>query len=255
MGTAMYNINEHSTHIPPKGKIIIYWLGGAGFIVKYSDGFTICIDPYLSDSVERICGFKRLHSAPIKADNVFFDVLFITHEHPDHLDEDSFDALMNNNARCQIYAPICCDVFLKSKKRAYIMVKPGDDLSAEDLSIKVTKADHGELSPHAVGYLFEKANHRIWLTGDTAFNEEVLKPVVDMQPDIVLPCINGAYGNMDEQQAAMLIAKCNSLYAIPMHFGLFTEHGGDAVKFKTLVRQLSPKTKIHILAPGEGIEL
>ena len=252
----MYNINEHlATHVPKKGKISIYWLGGAGFIIKYLDGFTVCIDPYLSDSVERICGFKRLHPAPIKAGEVFFDTLFITHEHPDHLDEDSFDVLMNNNPRCQIYAPICCGDFLESKKRAYIHVKPGDDLHAGDLSIKVTKADHGELSPHAVGYLFEKSNHRIWFTGDTAFNKEVLKHAINCKPTVVLPCINGAYGNMDEQQAAMLIAGCSSLYAIPMHFGLFTEHGGNAVKFKMLVRQLSPKTKVHILAPGQGMEI
>ena len=251
----MYNINEHSTRVPPKGKIAVYWLGGAGFIIKYSDGFTICVDPYLSDSVERLFGFKRLYPAPIKADKLFFDAIFMTHEHADHLDEDSFDVLVKNNAGCQIYAPICCDNFLKSKKRAYILVKPGDDLSAGDLTLKVTKADHGELSPHAVGYLFEKENHRIWLTGDTAFNEEVLGPAIDMKPDIVLPCINGAYGNMNEEQAAQLVAGCAPAHAVPMHFGLFKEHGGDAVKFEMLVRQLSPKTRVHVLAPGDGIEI
>ncbi|MHB9070980.1 MAG: MBL fold metallo-hydrolase [Sedimentisphaerales bacterium] len=251
----MLHISNHSKILPSTDNVIIFWLGGAGFLIKYSGGFSVCVDPYLSDSAERLCGFKRLHPTPINADDLRLDVLFITHDHPDHLDEDSFDALMNNNACCNIFAPICCDGFLKSKKRAYNMIKPGDYLSAGDLSVKVTKADHGNLSPFAVGYVFEKLGHTIYFTGDTGNNEAIFEVAINCKPDIVLPCINGAYGNLNEQQAAQLVARCNPTHTIPMHFGLFKEHGGDAKKFAAIVKNLSVKTKVHILAPGDGIEI
>ena len=45
------------------GKIHIFSLGQAGFLIKNAKGNLLAIDPYLSDSVERVegsVGFKRL---------------------------------------------------------------------------------------------------------------------------------------------------------------------------------------------------
>ena len=50
---------------PAKGKFIVYWLGGSGFVFKFPSGQIVCIDPYLSDCAERLAGFKRLSSAPL----------------------------------------------------------------------------------------------------------------------------------------------------------------------------------------------
>ena len=234
---------------------MIFWLGGAGFLIKYPDSFSICIDPYLSDSVEKLCGFKRIHQSPIIADALRFDALFITHEHPDHLDEDIIDILISRNQNAAIYAPKSCDKIFDSHGIKYVSVSAGQKMNVNDLKITVIEADHGNLSPFAVGYVFEKSGHIIYLTGDTGNNEIIFQTAINCRPDIVLPCINGAYGNLNEQQAAQLVARCNPAHAIPMHFGLFKEHGGDAKKFKTLVTKTSVKTKVHILAPSEGVEI
>jgi len=70
----MLHIIDHSKILPSSDRVIIFWLGGAGFLIKYSDGFVICVDPYLSDSAERLCGFKRLCPAPINKDATWEDI-------------------------------------------------------------------------------------------------------------------------------------------------------------------------------------
>jgi L-ascorbate 6-phosphate lactonase len=67
----------------------IYWLAQAGFAFKTSAGKIVYIDPYLSDLVERVAGFKRMMPCPITAEEVVADLVVCTHEHPDHLDTDA----------------------------------------------------------------------------------------------------------------------------------------------------------------------
>ena len=100
----MLNLKDISQHVPGRNQVLVYWLGGAGIVFKFDDGYTICIDPYLSNAVERLYGFKRLHPAPISADKLNFDALLITHEHEDHLDIDSFEELMKNNPASKVVA-------------------------------------------------------------------------------------------------------------------------------------------------------
>ena len=92
---------------PAENKIIIYWLGGSGFLFKFGTGQIICIDPYLSDGVEKEFGFRRLSLAPLRANELFFDVLLATHDHLDHLDTYSFDMLVKTNPDCiRIRCPV-----------------------------------------------------------------------------------------------------------------------------------------------------
>ena len=75
----------HNAH-PEDGKIALFWLGQAGFLIKTATGRTICIDPYFSDNVlhmQKNIGFKRMSPPPCEADDIAFDVLLISHEHGD----------------------------------------------------------------------------------------------------------------------------------------------------------------------------
>ena len=56
----MLNICDQQKNLPAKGNIIAYWLGGSGFIIRFDNGQTICIDPYLSDLAERLFDFGDL---------------------------------------------------------------------------------------------------------------------------------------------------------------------------------------------------
>lgn len=249
------NLNESQSHTPQDAMIDIYWLGGSGFIMKFDNGVTVCVDPYLSDSVERLFGFKRLIPVPISADQLKCDILLISHEHGDHLDIDSFDAIYAGNTRLKIFAPASCDEFLCEHNAKYTQIKTGDCNNIEGINIKSLKADHGELSPDALGFMLTYKERTIYLTGDTGFNLEILKPAIDARPEIIIPCINGAYGNLDEEQSSELVKLCGSKIAIPTHYGLFNEHGGDADKFIAKLQEISPQTKAVKLNPASGTSI
>ena len=189
---------------PGPGNVIVYWLGGSGFAFKFSEGETICIDPYLSDAAERLFGFRRLSLAPIKAADLSCDLLLFTHDHADHLDTDSFDALMHANRGCRVLAPASCADFLGSRNAAYEIVSPGTRSQLGNVCIETVAADHGDLCPDAVGFVLSFSDRHLYFTGDTAFDEQRMAKAIGMQPEIVIPCINGAYGNMNETEAAIL---------------------------------------------------
>ena len=74
-----------AAEVPP-GSARMWWLGQAGFAFKSHSGTTVYADPYLSDAVERLAGFKRLSLAPLAPEDVRADLVVLTHEHEDHLD-------------------------------------------------------------------------------------------------------------------------------------------------------------------------
>ena len=249
------SLSESQNHSPKNKMIDIYWLGGSGFIIKFDNGVTVCIDPYLSDSVERLFGFKRLIPAPISADQLKCNILLISHEHGDHLDIDSFDAIYAGNPGLKIFAPASCDEFLCKHNAEYTQIKVGDCNNVDGISIQSLNADHGELSPDALGFMLTYKRRTLYLTGDTGFNLEILKLAINAKPEIIIPCINGAYGNLDEEQSAELVKLCNSKFAIPTHYGLFNEHGGDAEKFVANLQKIYPQTKAVTLKPATGISI
>ena len=89
----------------PSGSLGIWWLGQAGFAFKTPAGKVIYLDPYLSDAVERLFGFKRLSPPAIAAEEVRADLVLITHEHADHLDIDALPLIARNNPACRFAAP------------------------------------------------------------------------------------------------------------------------------------------------------
>jgi len=66
----------------------IRFLGQSGYLIK-TENSVIIIDPYLSDSVNRVAGRPRLLSIPIKPSEISCDAVICTHDHLDHLDPDT----------------------------------------------------------------------------------------------------------------------------------------------------------------------
>ena len=70
----------------PSGSVALWWLGQAGFACKCDDGAVLYVDPYFSDVVEAVFGFKRISLAPVEAAQVRADGIISNHEHLDNLD-------------------------------------------------------------------------------------------------------------------------------------------------------------------------
>ena len=248
-------LSDIRSYIPAEGKIAVWWLGGSGFLLALDTGERICIDPYLSDCVERIAGFRRLIPAPVKAGDLEFTLLLLTHSHPDHLDVDSFNTFIKTNPGCRVIAPADCLSFLLERNVDHEITAPGKVHQFGSIVIEAVPADHADLSPEAVGYLLGVSGRSAWFTGDTALNWHLFEDAISRKPDILVPCINSAYGNLGEGGAALLAERCGARVVIPAHYGLFKEHGGDVELFHKSMKELAPHATVYIPSPGEGVEI
>jgi L-ascorbate 6-phosphate lactonase len=249
MSLSMFDANV------PEGSLAMWWLTQAGFAFKTPAGKIVYIDPYLSNSAERLHGFKRLSLAPVVPEEVRTDLVLLTHEHTDHLDPDALPAIAKNNPSARYAAPAGCDDGLTAAgvaKSARVLLEPNRQYDLGCVTIRTAPADHGDLSPTALCLLLDFGGIRVLCTGDTSSRPQAMKPLYEKRPDVLLPCINGVFGNMGPLDAAMLVQTVQPRFAIPCHYGMFAEHGAaDPGAFLHASRQFAPETKSLLLTPGE----
>jgi L-ascorbate 6-phosphate lactonase len=246
----------------PQGCARIWWLGQAGFVFKSGGGTVIYLDPYLSDLVERLAGFRRLTPKLVEPEDVRADWIISSHEHEDHLDIDALPVIARHDPGCRFAGPRSCEEAYRDWGLAsdrQLIIEPGDVYALGDVTVHTSRADHGELSPSALALLFDFGKVRVFFTGDTALSIDLLQPLIDLKPDVILPCINGAYGNMNAHEAAELVEKVRPQVVIPCHFWMFSQHHtmphNDPQSFIDRCGELCPDVKVELLTPGVGLVL
>jgi L-ascorbate 6-phosphate lactonase len=236
-------------------ELAIYWLCQAGFAFKSSAKEIVYIDPYFSDVVERVVGFKRMMTCPVSAEEANADLVVCTHEHLDHMDTDALPALARN-PRTQFAGPIeCIKEFAKlgiSTKRCHLL-EEGKSLTLGGVEIKAVYADHGELAPDALGIVLNFGGIQVYHTGDTAYRPKEFAPAIAMKPDVLIPCINGRFGNMDAKEAALMTGLVKPRVVIPSHFWMFVEQNGEPGTFLDLCKELAPQSAALVMKPGEEL--
>lgn len=243
------------------GKTHLFFVGQAGFIIKSSGGQFLAIDIYLSDCVERLekyIGFKRLLPKILNPFECEFEVIIATHPHLDHFDMDSIPILMSNG-KTHLFASVNCEnevkkFLLDTNRITY--VKPNESFNFGDFKIDFVPCDHGEGAPDAVGVIVNVDGKSIYSAGDTCLRMDridFLKNKGDI--DILIAPINGAYGNMNEEECAKFNNALNSKLVIPCHYGMFAAHGGNLGKFIKIMDEKYPQNKYKIMAMGESLTL
>ena len=245
----------------PKGMTHLFYVGQAGFIVKSKSGQTLALDLYLSDCGERIeghTGFKRLLPRILSPQEVIFDYIIATHPHFDHYDVDSMPFLMSN-PHTRLYASVDCKQFvdqdaLDEKRITY--VKPGNTCQAGDFLLHFINCDHGTLAPDAVGVIIEVDGKRIMVAGDTCLRLDRKDEYLSKGSlDVMIAPINGAYGNLNEDDCAELSKVLSPELTIPCHYGLFATHRGLPGLFMEIMREKCPDNDYLLMTMGESIIL
>lgn len=233
-----------------------WWLGQAGFAFKGADGKVTFLDPYLSDAVERLYAFKRMSLPPVAPEDVRADRVIVTHEHADHFDPDTIPVIARNNPECLFAGAQDCEPHFKEAgipaARCTGLERQGV-VDFDGLTVHTVPADHGDLAPLAVGLLLDFGGVRVLYPGDTALRHAVFQPLYDLEPDILLPPINGNFGNMNHIDAAMMTQAAKPRIVVPCHFWTFVEHGGDPAGFLYACGSFCPDTRVVFLTPGEGM--
>jgi L-ascorbate 6-phosphate lactonase len=255
----MKSLNEiiKNTHVPPNN-LAIFWLGQAGFIFKSASGKIIYIDPYLTEYVQRALpeygnGFKRLMPKLIEPEQVDADYVISTHSHQDHLDADALPGLLKNPRIHFIGAPDCQSIYEQNGVPAerFTILHLGETLELDDVHITGVFADHGELTPDALGVLIEINGIKIWQVGDSAYRPDKWLELFGQEIDILIPPINGAFGNLNAVDAAKLAYDAHPKLVIPCHFWMFAMHYGSPAEFLSACESFAPQTKTMLMTQGE----
>ncbi len=244
-------------HVEP-GSLAILWLAQAGFVYKTPGGTIMYVDAYLSDCVHRMLsdvgyGFKRIMPAPLAPEEVEADLVVCTHMHPDHFDYDSIPVLVNNRSIQFVAAPDCRAEFEKLgvPSDRFTIIHEGETLTYDDVTLTGVYADHGDLAPEALGLIIQSGDIKVWQVADTAYRPEKWQDVFAAGIDVIIPPINGAYGNLDGVEAAKLAHDAHARVAIPCHFWMFAEHGGSPAQFLDACKELAPEVRPHLMSQGE----
>lgn len=243
------------------GMTHLFWMGQAGFIIKSAKGNTLGIDLYLSECVEPVeghVGYHRLMPQIVKPEDLNLDVIIATHFHRDHFDIDTIPLLMKNG-HTKLFCAYDCqeDVNrLKIDKAMVNFVKPGDEYQVEGFKISFIHSDHGINAPQEVAVIVTVDNKHILETGDTSLHLDWKDEYLKKGPlDVLIAPINGAYGNLNEQEHVTLTKLLKPELSIPCHFGMFASHGGNPGLWKELIDNQLPAQQYKLFTMGEGIYL
>lgn len=235
-----------------EGNIGVAFLGQAGFVFKTSDQRMYAVDPYLSNCCERYFGFKRLMPRILLPEEVTFDAVIATHAHYDHFDPDSMPTMLKNGKTEFIGALDTkeeCDKLNIQTNTTFLAV--GDNIERNLIKLTAVPCDHGVDTPHAIGLLIESAGKKIYIMGDTSYRPDYLENELLKDVDLLILPINGAFGNLNEEQAAKVISVLQPQMAIPCHYWNFAEHGGNPGIFQKKMKEYAPNIPYTLMFQSE----
>ena len=252
----MMNLSEQITNAK-KGIPHVFFVGQAGFIFKSSKGTLLGVDLYLSNCVERFDGFKRLLPYILGPEDLEFDYLISTHAHYDHFDIDSLPKMVKGKTKllatknCKIEAE---NIGLDMTKIEFI--KYLDSRELDDITVDFVFADHGISAPDAVGLVVNIDGFQVYITGDTRLRLDKVEEIKSYgRFSLMIVPINGAFGNLDSTEAAILAYLINPKMIIPCHFWNFIEHLANPIKFDEKMKLYNSNIKYTFLRPGEELEM
>ncbi len=213
-------------------KVIL--LGQSGLLFDL-DGVRVMVDPYLSNSVERLEP-KNYRRQPI--DESFFDIkpdiLVLTHNHLDHTDPETLKKLFSrHNGICVLASGNAWQTVRKfGGDNNYIMFNRGTVWTEKGIRFEAIHAEHSD--DKAVGVIISYDGKNYYITGDTLYNKKVIKDI-NVPIDVVFLPINGVGNNMNMTDAAQFAREIKAKTAVPVHFGMFDSINAGKFNFKNKV--------------------
>lgn len=205
-------------------ELSIRWIGQSGYLLRGGDT-VICLDPYLSDAVERVAGRKRMVEPPFPPEELRCDAVVCTHDHLDHLDIDAIPRMHKEDML--FLAPTHARETLAScGVTQYLPFDEGASYKVGDFRLTAVFADH---TVPAVGVIVEYRGLSLYFSGDTEYHERLTK--VGRGIDMMLVCINGKLGNMTAEEAVGLTEAIAPRVGIPTHYGMFSSNTVDPQEY------------------------
>lgn len=203
----------------------ILWLGHASVLLK--DRLNIYIDPWEVNGPEA-------------------DIILITHDHSDHLDQNTIKALLGKKTI------IITDTISAAKLRVMgwgqrvTVVKSGEKMESGEITVTAVPAynlnkDFHPETKGGLGFIINGNGPVVYHAGDTDFIPEMK----DVKTQVAILPVSGTYVMTAEEavEAALVI---NPEVAIPIHYGKIV---GDRGMAETFAAGLKGKVTVEIKEP------
>ena len=252
-------------------QVVIWALGQAGFIVQ-DQTTSLVFDPYLSDSVRHEALGPRQFPPPIDPSALRgVDVVFISHDHGDHLDPETLRPLLAASPRCAFVAPgRSRDLLLEMGVRAeqVIVPSPEKEQLIGDVEVRAVPSAHYEWEadeedlPRFYGYVARLGDVTIYHSGDTILYDGMIERLREQRIDVAILPINGRdwpreqaglVGNLDAAEALYLADEIGSGLLIPCHYDLFGGNSVNPAHFVDLLYRRYRHQRFKLMQPGERI--
>jgi len=208
----------------------ITWIGQSGYILK-DEKNEICIDPYLSDIVEKVAGRKRMVECPVPPKDLKSDAVICTHNHLDHLDPDAIREMDLENKI--FYAPSdCMEQLEQLGVKNKVAFNVGDRATVGNFEMEAVFADH---TVPAIGVVIRHRGKTLYFSGDTYYNKK-LEELKNYSIDCMFICINGKLGNMNVDEAVQLTKIIGPKVGIPNHYGMFASNTEDPCRYTSQLK-------------------
>ena len=232
------------------------------------DGFRLLTDPILRN---RVTFLHRAAPALTSSSYEKIDAVLISHLHYDHLD---FPSLRMLPEPLKLVIPGgSAPVLRKGGYEDLNELRIGDSIRLGPLEVEAVFADHvrkrGLVGPSAdcLGYIISGSS-KIYYPGDTRLFPEMAHLADDLEMAL-MPVWGWGFDrgrmHMGPREAAEALTLLKPRQAIPIHWGTLVPLGTRFLKpsflyfppleFASWARQLAPEVKVHIVMPGESIDI
>ncbi len=253
----------------------IWWLGQSGFLIA-QNGRALVLDPYLSESLTRkYAGTPKPHvrltervvdPAALGALGVI-DVITSSHQHTDHLDVETLQAILSANPQARLVLPAAIREFATERlgqeaTARFVELDDGKSAWVEEIEFHGIAAAHNAVERddlgrcRFLGYVVQWNGATFYHSGDTLWHDALVPALRRFKIDLAFLPINGnrpergVAGNLNGVEAARLAHAVGARLAIPCHFDLFAFNTASPDEFIAECRSLGQHC--HVLRPGEG---
>jgi len=230
---------DYSALSSPGEQPQVTWLGHSTFLIQYQ-GVNILTDPILSDRASPVsfAGPKRLVSMPITMANLpAIDYVVISHNHYDHLDQDTIETLGN---QALYLVPLKLKpwfVDLGITPSQIMEFDWWDERKFQTLSVTATPSQHwsarglfDRYSSLWAAWHLRIGDFTLWFGGDTGYNDIQFKEIGERFKGVDIGLIPiGAYAprwfmapqHVNPEEAINIHRDIGATKSIGMHWGTF----------------------------------
>ncbi|MER9234621.1 metal-dependent hydrolase [Mesorhizobium sp. M0622] len=190
--------------------------------------------------------------APLRLDELpAADFALFTHDHEDHTGDAV--AVSAHTGAVLVGQPETTSAFQERGAKRVLAMNIGGSVDLDGVIVTMTDACHTSATGVPASYVLTLEDGKVlYHAGDTGLhaNMAIWGELFDI--DIALLPIGDRF-TMDARQAAKALKLLRAKAVLPMHYKTFPLLAQDATQFVKFAEREAPRTKVHVVEPGEEL--